>query len=77
MDALRGIAVAAMLLVNDPGDWTHVYAPLRHAGWEGCTPADLVSLPIFGLPGWFPGNDGAAFYADQRYFRPFRKAART
>ena len=31
VDALRGLTVAAMLLVNNPGDWSHVYAPLLHA----------------------------------------------
>lgn len=46
VDALRGITVAAMLLVNMPGDWAHVYAPLLHAQWHGCTPADLV-FPFF------------------------------
>lgn len=46
VDALRGITVAAMLLVNTPGDWGHVYAPLRHAHWHGCTLADLV-FPTF------------------------------
>ncbi|WP_337244721.1 heparan-alpha-glucosaminide N-acetyltransferase domain-containing protein [Luteimonas sp. gir] len=46
VDALRGIAVAAMLLVNTPGDWDHVYAPLLHAAWHGCTLADLV-FPTF------------------------------
>jgi len=46
VDALRGLAVAAMLLVNTPGDWGHVHAPLRHAEWHGCTPADLV-FPFF------------------------------
>lgn len=46
VDALRGITVAAMLLVNDPGDWGHVYAPLLHAEWHGCTPTDLV-FPFF------------------------------
>jgi predicted acyltransferase len=46
VDALRGLAVAAMLLVNNPGDWGQVYAPLRHAQWNGCTPADLV-FPFF------------------------------
>ena len=35
-----------MLLVNDPGDWGHVYAPLEHAPWHGCTPTDLV-FPFF------------------------------
>lgn len=42
VDALRGLTVAAMLLVNNPGDWGHVYAPLLHADWHGCTPTDLV-----------------------------------
>ena len=46
VDALRGLSVAAMLLVNNPGDWNHVYAPLRHASWHGCTPADLI-FPFF------------------------------
>ncbi|WP_425605383.1 acyltransferase family protein [Pseudoxanthomonas putridarboris] len=46
VDALRGITVAAMLLVNTPGDWSHVYAPLLHAEWHGCTPTDLV-FPFF------------------------------
>lgn len=46
VDALRGITVAAMLLVNNPGDWGHVYAPLLHAEWHGCTPTDLI-FPFF------------------------------
>ena len=46
LDALRGCTVAAMLLVNDPGDWSHVYAPLDHAVWNGCTPTDLI-FPTF------------------------------
>ena len=46
IDALRGLTVAAMLLVNNPGDWGHVHAPLLHAAWHGCTPTDLV-FPFF------------------------------
>lgn len=46
VDALRGLTVAAMLLVNDPGDWGHVYWPLEHARWHGCTPTDLI-FPFF------------------------------
>src|SRR5690242_11692643 len=46
VDALRGLTVAAMLLVNDPGDWGHVYWPLEHAQWHGCTPTDLI-FPFF------------------------------
>lgn len=46
VDALRGITVAAMLLVNDPGDWGHVYWPLDHSEWHGFTPTDLI-FPMF------------------------------
>ena len=46
VDALRGLTVAAMLLVNNPGDWGHVYPPLLHAQWHGCTPTDLI-FPFF------------------------------
>jgi predicted acyltransferase len=46
VDALRGITVAAMLLVNNPGSWSHVYAPLLHSDWHGCTLTDLV-FPFF------------------------------
>jgi predicted acyltransferase len=46
IDALRGITVAAMLLVNNAGDWDHVYAWLEHAEWNGCNPADFI-FPIF------------------------------
>ena len=46
LDILRGITVAGMILVNNPGSWAHIYAPLRHAVWNGCTPTDLV-FPFF------------------------------
>lgn len=46
VDALRGLTVAAMLVVNDPGDWNHVYAPLEHSAWHGFTPTDLI-FPLF------------------------------
>ena len=42
VDALRGITIAFMILVNDPGDWTHVYEQLDHATWNGWTLTDLV-----------------------------------
>jgi predicted acyltransferase len=48
IDALRGLTVAAMLLVNDAGDWSHVYPWLEHAEWHGCTPADFI-FPVFML----------------------------
>lgn len=46
IDALRGLTVAAMLLVNNAGDWGHVYEWLEHSEWNGCTPADFI-FPFF------------------------------
>ncbi len=46
VDLLRGITIAAMILVNNPGDWAHVYPPLLHAEWHGLTPTDLI-FPFF------------------------------
>lgn len=46
IDALRGLTVAAMLLVNNAGDWDHVYWWLEHAAWDGTTPADFI-FPFF------------------------------
>ena len=46
LDAFRGLTIAAMLLVNNPGSWSHVYGPLQHAEWHGWTPTDLI-FPFF------------------------------
>ena len=46
LDAFRGLTVAGMLLVNDPGSWSDIYPPLEHAPWHGWTPTDLV-FPFF------------------------------
>ena len=46
LDVFRGMTVALMIMVNNPGSWEHIYAPLDHAAWEGCTPTDLV-FPFF------------------------------
>lgn len=46
LDVLRGATIAGMILVNNPGSWGHIYAPLKHAAWHGCTPTDLV-FPFF------------------------------
>jgi predicted acyltransferase len=46
LDAFRGATIAAMILVNNPGDWGHVYWPLLHVAWHGWTPTDLV-FPFF------------------------------
>lgn len=46
LDAFRGLTVALMILVNNPGSWTAIYAPLKHAEWHGWTPTDFV-FPFF------------------------------
>jgi predicted acyltransferase len=46
LDVFRGMTVAGMLLVNDPGTWNAIYPPLEHAEWFGWTPTDLI-FPFF------------------------------
>ncbi|MDD2552345.1 MAG: DUF5009 domain-containing protein, partial [Dysgonamonadaceae bacterium] len=46
LDILRGITIAGMIMVNNPGSWSSIYKPLGHASWHGLTPTDLV-FPFF------------------------------
>lgn len=46
LDVFRGATVALMIMVNNPGTWSHMFTPLKHAPWHGCTPTDLV-FPFF------------------------------
>jgi predicted acyltransferase len=46
LDVFRGIAIAGMVLVNNPGTWSAIYDPLEHAQWNGWTPTDFV-FPFF------------------------------
>ncbi|MFN8176332.1 MAG: heparan-alpha-glucosaminide N-acetyltransferase domain-containing protein [bacterium] len=46
VDVMRGATIAAMVIVNNPGSWVHVFGPLSHAPWHGCTPTDLI-FPFF------------------------------
>jgi predicted acyltransferase len=46
LDAFRGLTIAGMILVNNPGSWKFVYRPLSHAAWHGWTPTDLI-FPSF------------------------------
>jgi predicted acyltransferase len=46
LDVLRGLTIGAMLMVNNPGSWAHIYWPLEHAAWSGWTLTDLV-FPFF------------------------------
>lgn len=56
LDIFRGLTVAFMIIVNTPGSWNYIYAPLEHAKWNGCTPTDLVFpffLFIVGVSLWY------------------------
>ena len=46
LDVFRGITIAGMVLVNNPGSWATIYWPLAHAEWHGWTPTDLI-FPFF------------------------------
>lgn len=46
LDVFRGLTIASMVLVNNPGDWANIYAPLRHATWNGWTFTDWI-FPFF------------------------------
>ncbi|HLE63428.1 MAG TPA: DUF5009 domain-containing protein, partial [Pyrinomonadaceae bacterium] len=46
LDVFRGLTIAGMILVNNPGSWSSIYWPLRHAEWHGWTPTDLI-FPFF------------------------------
>ena len=56
LDVFRGLTVALMIVVNNPGSWESVYPPLLHSVWNGCTPTDLVFpffLFIIGVAMWY------------------------
>lgn len=61
LDVYRGMTVAFMIIVNTPGTWSHVFAPLRHASWHGCTPTDLVFPSFLFIAGV------AMFYSLKKY----------
>lgn len=61
LDAIRGITIAGMILVNNPGSWSTIHGPLRHAQWNGWTPTDLV-FPFF----LFIVGGAMAFALDRR-----------
>lgn len=71
LDVFRGATVALMIGVNNPGSWSHLFPPLAHASWHGCTPTDLVfpfflfavgNALAFVMPG-FERGPAAAFWA--------------
>ncbi|MFP4547913.1 MAG: acyltransferase family protein [Fidelibacterota bacterium] len=69
LDVFRGATVALMIMVNNPGNWGHIYSPLRHAKWFGCTPTDLV-FPFFLF---IVGT--AMWYAFKKFDHQLNKAA--
>lgn len=61
LDIFRGMTVVFMIIVNTPGSWSHVFAPLRHAPWHGFTPTDLV------FPAFLFISGVAMFYSLRKY----------
>ena len=53
IDVLRGMTLIFMIIVNTPGSWNHVYAPLLHADWNGLTPTDYIFPNFFIYRGSF------------------------
>lgn len=80
LDVFRGMTIALMILVNNPGSWKYVYAPLRHAKWHGWTPTDLV-FPFFlfivgvSLSFSLTRRKTKGTKTSQIYFKIFRRAA--
>lgn len=71
LDFFRGATVVAMITVNNPGTWEHVYPPLRHAEWNGCTPTDIIFpffLFIVGVSIHFAYRDKRAAGLDRKNF---------
>jgi predicted acyltransferase len=67
LDVFRGLTIAGMLLVNDPGTWSAIYPPLEHAEWNGWTPTDLIFpffLFIVGITTYLSINSRRAHGAD-------------
>ncbi len=71
LDALRGLAIATMVLVNNPGSWKAVYPPLLHAEWHGFTPTDLV------FPGFLFVMGVAMAFSLPKYIRRNLRADRS
>ncbi len=78
LDVFRGMTVVFMIIVNTPGTWSHVYAPLRHASWHGCTPTDLVFpsfLFISGVAMWYSLRKFNFEFSGPALFRILRRVA--
>jgi predicted acyltransferase len=78
IDAFRGFTVAGMIMVNNPGNWGSIYAPLRHAEWHGCTPTDLVFpffLFIVGMASFFSFKKFDFAFTSQSFLKILKRTA--
>ncbi|NQY37513.1 MAG: DUF5009 domain-containing protein [Alteromonadaceae bacterium] len=78
LDALRGLTIALMILVNTPGTWSYVYPPLLHADWHGATPTDLV-FPFFmfiiGSAMFFSFRKFDFVFSSEQFFKLTKRSA--
>lgn len=80
LDVFRGITIAAMIIVNNPGTWAAIFAPLEHAEWNGITPTDFI-FPFFlfivgiAIPFSLEKLLNANEITNAVYIRVFRRAA--
>jgi len=80
LDVFRGVTVAAMVIVNNPGDWNAVFPPLVHAYWNGCAFADVVFpwfifIMGFAMPFAFARRRGSGHARAQLYRRIAQRVA--
>lgn len=76
LDALRGLTIALMILVNTPGSWSFVFPPLLHADWHGMTPTDLVFpffLFIIGSALFFSLKKSDELSSSEKYFKIIKR----
>lgn len=74
LDVFRGLTIAAMVIVNNPGSWDHVYSPLDHAEWNGCTPTDLIFPFFLFIVGASMGLSKSKPATSRVWFRMLRRA---
>jgi predicted acyltransferase len=77
LDVFRGLTIAFMIIVNNPGNWNYVYPPLLHSKWNGCTPTDLVFpffLFIVGTAMWYSYKKSDQTLTGSLALRIFRRA---
>ncbi len=78
LDVFRGLTIALMFIVNNPGTWSYIYDPLEHAKWSGWTPTDFV-YPFFlfavGVAAWFSTQNMGGKPTQALYFKIIRRGA--